>query len=427
MDSSAFQVRHLVAWLPAARWATCGLLWTGGLAGWLTGSIELPLRTIAPFALLAAAARACVLVASRGGRLPSSGLMGASLLADVLLLTVLVDLTGGPFNPFAVAYVAYVWLAWVTVSPAAGVVLGAASLGGFAWLVIDHVQAMGAAHHRLDDIPTHLFTMWLSGSTVAELVAHYVSRAAAALAQRQRLLDEVRQGAARSERLASLTTLAAGAAHELSTPLGTIAVAARELERCAAILPGDLEATGAIADDASLIRTEIDRCRMILDRMSGRARDGFLKTPQPLTPAAIATLAASSLPETCRNRLRVEISPDVVSPSAPGAEAAQAVASLLKNAFDASSEEGEVRLVIRQRDAMVRLEVHDRGAGMSPDAVEHAGEPFFTTKDMGRGMGLGLFLARTFAERSGGGLQIESRNGTVAVLELPGELTEAGV
>jgi two-component system sensor histidine kinase RegB len=166
----------------------------------------------------------------RGHAAPRS-LVASSLSADALLLTGLLDITGGPFNPFIVMYATYVWLAFVSAGPRWGVLVTTVSIAGFGWLLLDHVQAEMAEHHRLNDFPTHLFTMWFSGAAIAELVAHYVSRARAALALRQRQLDEARERALRSEHLASLTTLAAGAAHELSTPLATIAVAARELER----------------------------------------------------------------------------------------------------------------------------------------------------------------------------------------------------
>jgi two-component system sensor histidine kinase RegB len=191
--------------------------------------------------------------------------------------------------------------------------------------VVDHLQAGSAEHHRLNDFPTHLFTMWLAGAALAELVAHYVARAQAALAQRQTLLDEARDRAARSEHLASLTTLAAGAAHELSTPLATIAVAARELERSSARLSEPVGIVDTFKDDARLIRTEVDRCQVILDGMSGRASDGTATVSEPLPPAAIAQLALGLLTDTQRRRLRVEIAPEAAMPSLPGAETAQAL------------------------------------------------------------------------------------------------------
>jgi two-component system sensor histidine kinase RegB len=103
----------------------------------------------------------------------------------------------------------------------------------------------------------------------------------------------------------------------------------------------------------------------------------------------------------------------------------QAISSLLKNAFDASAQADGVVLRFAVRGAMVRIEVRDEGSGMSPDAKRRAGEPFFTTKEAGYGLGLGLFLVRTFAERSGGTLEFDDVGGTTAILEIPALPVEA--
>jgi len=81
-----------------------------------------------------------------------------------------------------------------------------------------------------------------------------------------------------------------------------------------------------------------------------------------------------------------------------------------------------VRLSILSRDGHIVFEVRDEGTGMAPDVARRAGEPFFTTKPPGEGMGLGLFLVRLVAEKLGGSLRLESElgKGTRAVLELPG-------
>jgi two-component system, sensor histidine kinase RegB len=269
--------------------------------------------------------------------------------------------------------------------------------------------------------------MWLAGSAIAELVAHYVARARAVLDQRQQQLDEARERALRSEHLAALTTLAAGAAHELSTPLATIAIAARELERTAAQLSASHPSVDALKDDAKLIRTEVDRCQVILDGMSGRAPDGAPSAEDPLSPAAIAQLVRNRLTDLQQQRLQVEIAPDHATPSVAGAAMVQAISSLLKNAFDASDATSIVRLRFTRHGDMARIEVQDRGVGMSPDIRRHVGEPFYTTKEPGRGMGLGLFLTRTFAERAGGRLQFETGDGTTAILEIPARPAEASV
>jgi two-component system sensor histidine kinase RegB len=322
-------------------------------------------------------------------------------------------------------YAVYIWVGAVAVSPTWAAVVSVASIGGFGWLVFDHLRAELLEHHRLNDFPTHLFTMWFSGAGIAELVAHYVTRARTVLAQRQAQLDDARERAVRSERLASLTTLAAGAAHELSTPLATIAVATGELERNAARVSEPAAVGRALRDDASLIRSELDRCQSILDSMSGRAGAGLPTTLEPMAPSAIAELVRERLTSARRQRLTIDIEPATPNPAATGAEMVQAISSLLRNAFDAGGDADGVALRFGTRGAMVRVEVQDRGTGMSPDAKRRADEPFYTTKDPGRGLGLGLFLVRTFAERSGGILEFEGSEGTTAILEVPGVASEA--
>ena len=413
------KVRHVVAWLEAVRLITCVALWTVLAAIWLLPNVDFPLRATLPFGLTAAICRtlAAAMFYTRGD--VPAWLNGCMLSADAALLTVLLDITGGPFNPFIVVYAVYIWLGVVTSPPAWAASVGLIAVAGFAWLVVDHVQAEQLEHHRLNDFPTHLFTMWFTGAAVTELVAHYVMRARQLLAQRQELLDDARERAARSERLAALTTLAAGAAHELSTPLATIAVASRELERSAARLPQTIDAVSGIRIDARLIRTEVDRCTVILDGMSGRAGDHLPLGRESLSAREITELACSRQAEEQRGRLRIDIAPNVTATHSKPAELVQALSSLLKNSFDASSAPDEVAIRVTQHGSMSRFEVQDRGHGLTEAARSRAGEPFFTTKEPGSGLGLGLFLARTIAEQAGGSLQLESDEGTTAILEIP--------
>jgi two-component system sensor histidine kinase RegB len=226
----------------------------------------------------------------------------------------------------------------------------------------------------------------------------------------------MRLRAARSERLVSLTTLAAGTAHELSTPLATIATAARELQRALETRAADDDLT----DDARLIRSEVDRCQTILDQMSGRAGGSSADEPELVSIPDVLNDLKSRLAADRAGRLVVNTAGDLRPVVVPRAGLSQALLSLIANAFDATANaESPVVIDVSATADTFRVAISDEGRGLTPEAQRRAGEPFYTTKEPGRGLGLGLFLARVFAERLGGSLKLESSVGTTAVLELP--------
>jgi two-component system sensor histidine kinase RegB len=270
--------------------------------------------------------------------------------------------------------------------------------------------------------------MWMALSAAAALTAYFVVRLSAEIERRDAELSDARERAQRHERLAALTTLAAGAAHELGTPLATVAVAANELQRAIDALPS--QDASRLRDDVRLIRSEVDRCRGILDRMASHSGGLAGEVPSAVGVDELLTEALAGLRPDEARRLRVERE-DVANAVilAPRRALAGAVQSLVRNGLDASPPEGEVLLRISGDEGAVgqgatpalRVEVRDKGAGMSTDVLRSAGDPFFTTKPPGHGLGLGLFLARSLADRLGGRLVLESTPGvgTAAILELP--------
>lgn len=411
-----------VPWLAGLRWSRAAVDVLVVIVAVAFPRLDFPLNRVAPLLAATAFLNAWAAIQlSRGHRGPAWQ-STLDLVLQPLLLTELLELTGGPFNPFAVVYVVPTALAALTLRPLAGVLVGAVSVGGYALLAYWHLTELVPGHHRLNDFPTHLFTMWLSLALTAELVAYFLVQASNALARREEQLEAMRRQAARAERLVSLTTLAAGAAHELSTPLGTIALAARELEHAAA-------ARGTVpdlADDARLIRMEVDRCRTILDQMSGRAGGSAVDEPEQLTVESLLAEVRSRLPQDRAARLEVEPHSATTPLFLPRSGLTQAVLSLVMNALDATGTDTPVRLRVGVTADAIVITVIDSGPGMSHEQLRRAGDPFFTTKEPGRGLGLGLFLTRVFAERLGGALTLESREGTVATLQLPVRVSSPG-
>ena len=180
------EMRHVVASLPTVRAITAAALWSVLAAVVLLPGVDLPIRLIWPLVLASAACRTVRLVASRRWPTLERRFEGPTVAVDALLFTGLLDITGGPFNPFILMYGVLVWLAAAAVSRTWAAIVGVVALTGSAWLVADHLQNFGAEHHRLNDFPTHLFTMWMSGVAIAELVVHYVTLANRAIAERQR-------------------------------------------------------------------------------------------------------------------------------------------------------------------------------------------------------------------------------------------------
>src|SRR5580698_4202825 len=348
----------------------------------------------------------------------TSPLVAWAFVLDTLCLTFLLMLSGGPTNPFSLLYLVHITLSAIILTKRWTWVLGALSTLCFGLLfrVYRPIPAL-AMHHPADGTSLHLTGMWIGFGVAAFLVALFSGKISELLRQHEGLLLRMQVELAKRDRLASLGTLAAGAAHELNTPLGTIAVVARELE----LFSTNTTPNEAIAEDSRLIRTEVDRCREILWRMS-------VQGAQPAAQASESVDAGELLADVCSeiqqpDRLRVELAfPGQAAPlTVPRRAVAQALIALTRNALEASAPDSAVHVIARQEGARFQFVVADNGKGMSPSTLRRIGEPFFTTKEPGKGMGLGTFLVRTLAEQLGGRLTFESapQAGTLATFELP--------
>ena len=339
---------------------------------------------------------------------PPGWLVQVVLLLDVYLLTILLYLTGGPTNPFASLYLIHVAMAVIVLR------------AGWTWLVVATIAACYGVLLRWHwdlrlDPPIQAIGNWVALVLVSVLITTFIGSVIRSLRQREHELANVRERAAKSEQLAALTTLAAGAAHELNTPLGTIAVVARELE-LSCNSHGERE---SFLDDARLIRREVDRCQQILSRMRVDIGEE-VSHRSVISFAELEKRLRESLGEEQLKRLEIVRLGQVDGVPAPPRAIEQALLVLLRNAFDASEADKPVKLQVERRGGHVRFGIRDRGCGMSEEMLRRAGEPFFTTKEPGHGMGLGLFLVRLVAQQCGATFSIDSKpgEGTTCVLEL---------
>jgi two-component system sensor histidine kinase RegB len=407
-------------WLAQLRWgALLGQLLTVLLVD-LVMHIQLPLVWL--FAVLAteAASNLWFVRWSRRAAASKSSFLALPMAIDIVLLTMLLSLTGGPFNPFSFLYLVYLALAAVVLPPRLTWGLVGLSLVSFGMLfATEHwlpLTLMPQLNHA-DQMRMHMQGMWFAFAVAALFITYFVTRLRHNLSQRELELFRARSLAAQSEKLASLATLATGAAHELSTPLSTIAVVAKELER-------SLRAEDQTArSDAQLIRQEVERCREILQRMAADAGHTNESNERVMSVQELLTSAVEGLPRSRDVQLSVEVNAGACVLYGQAQATAQALRGILKNALQASPQDKSIEVDARLSadGASCNISVRDYGVGMSQDVLSRAGEPFFTTKEPGEGMGLGLFLTRVVAERAGGQLDLQSQlgHGTTATLVLP--------
>jgi two-component system sensor histidine kinase RegB len=320
---------------------------------------------------------------------------------DILQLAVLLYLTGGLNNPFSVLI-----LAPVTVSAAALSYRSTLSLAG---LAVACVVALGVRHEPLPwpegefDIPD----IFVAGYAIALILAvlfltFYVYRVAEESRRLSDALSAAQAALDREQRLSSLGALAAAAAHELGSPLGTISLVAKELER-------DLPKDSAHRADAELLVSQSERCREILAELSRKpdqSKDHF-----NVLPAGLLVELAAAPHARPHVALRIEFLPDPSEPRDPvlprRPEIMHGLGNLLQNAIEFARE--EVKVVIAWNRGHVVITVTDDGPGFPPDVLRRLGDPYLSrsegldqTQRQGDHMGLGIFIAQNLIERTGG-------------------------
>ena len=348
---------------------------------------------------------------------------------DVLQLAALLYLTGGLQNPFSILFLAPVLISATALPPERTLGLGLLAIGCATLLVLAHRplpwRGSAGAEPQLPFLyVSGIWTAILLGIAFTGVYAWRVAEEGRQLAQALAATELV---LAREQHLSQLDGLAAAAAHELGTPLATIALVAKEIDLQ---LPPD----SPLAEDVALLREQVGRCRAILGKLTSLDEDDadFFRTLQLSHLLEEIAAPQRSFGIGIEVRCRGE-APEPACRRSPGL--LYGLANLVDNAVDFAA--ARVTIEARWTAAEVRVEIRDDGPGFAPDVLLRAGEPYVTTRGPGRGddkggsgLGLGLFIAKTLIERSGAQLSLNNAGppatGAVARIVWPREAFERG-
>ena len=328
---------------------------------------------------------------------------------DVAQLGALLFLTGGLENPFALLLLVPVIVSATTLPPRPTILLGFLVVAVATLLVISH-WPLPLPNGGLPLPLIYVIGVWVALVSACIFTGVYAFRVAEEARNLARALSTTEMVLAREQHLYALDGLAAAAAHELGTPLATIALVAKELER--EFPPGSPH-----GDDVALLRSQSQRCRDILARLTSMSAQGDYH---------LARLPLSHLIEEVVDAYRAFSAEIVVTPpTGAGAEPVgrrnpaivQGLVNLVENAVDFAAT--RVTVATSWTDREVAIEIADDGPGFSATIADRIGEPYITTRREAPGggeanieaggLGLGLFIAKTLLERSGASLDLANR------------------
>lgn len=360
-----------------------------------------PLPIVAALATVAASAIFNVVTALRRpfGSLGERGVAGY-LAFDVVQLAVLLYLTGGLENPFAFLLLAPVAVSATVLSLTSTVVLCGLALASITMLAVRHMPLpwRGEPPHLP---PTYVLGVWTALAIGILFLAAYTWRVAEEARRLSEGLAATQLALAREQQLSAMGALAAAAAHELGSPLGTIAVAAREIAR-------DLPEGSPIAEDVELLLSETARCRDILKELAHNpARDHvpFSRVPIGAFVESTALVHRHDPVSMVFDAAPAAIVPDSPEPRIAAApEIVHGIGNLVQNAVQFAR--ARVAVTTRWTATRVDVTITDDGPGFSSLVLERIGEPYISLRhereaDIAGHMGLGIFIAQTLLQRTG--------------------------
>ncbi|HET7370753.1 MAG TPA: ATP-binding protein [Gammaproteobacteria bacterium] len=343
-------------------------------------------------------------------RVPERGFF-VQILVDVAALVVLLYFTGGATNPFVWLLLLQVVIAAVVLAKAQTWTTALATAAAYSFLMWFY-QPIPDVHLPMGSgFELHILGMWIGFILSALLIAHFLSSMAANVRARDQALAQAREQALRDDKLISLGTLAASAAHELGTPLGTLSVLTEEL----AVDIGE-QAHEAACNKLALMDAQLDRCKQAIAGIASSAGIEPAQGGHALEMAAFIDTIVSDW-RARRTDIAVRCRLNGAAPG-PRLLAEKSLVSALINIFDnaADASPGDVAIEADWDNEALAIRVVDRGNGFAPEQRNRVGKILFSGKPDGHG--LGLYLSHGIIERLGGKLSIRPRSGGGTAVEV---------
>jgi two-component system, sensor histidine kinase RegB len=328
----------------------------------------------------------------------------AILAFDALQLSCLLYMTGGLTNPFSTLLIVPVVVSATLLPLRFTLLLGGVVALAASFLVFFRHPLPWLEGQQLAMPFVYVAGMWVAVISTIVFTAIYASRVAEEARQLANALTATELVLQREQHLSALDGLAAAAAHELGTPLATIHVVAREMERSLGDDP-------RFREDVTLLRSQSERCREILKRLSNLStvsEDYLARMPfTSLIEEAIAPHRDFGI--AIRMQAGDCVGAEPVGRRSPGV--IYGLGNLVENAVDFAR--GTVELTWSWDESRTTVTVVDDGPGFPPEVIDRIGEPYISTREgaePGGGLGLGLFIAKTLLERSGATLAFRNSN-----------------
>ncbi|WOH50659.1 ActS/PrrB/RegB family redox-sensitive histidine kinase [Bradyrhizobium sp. sBnM-33] len=331
----------------------------------------------------------------------------AALLAlNIVELAALLFLTGGLQNPFSFLFLGPVLISATVLPVRMTVGLGLLAVACASALVFFHLPLPWDSEDPLVLPPIYLFGVWLSIVLAIGVTSLYAFQATEEARKLSDALAATELVLTREQHLTQLDGLAAAAAHELGTPLSTIFLISRELEKTA-------EGNDQLASDLKTLREQAQRCRDILAKITQLSSSGAPFDLMPLSTLIEEVVAPHrDFGVTIRVRLAVAATREPVGARNPAI--LYGVGNILENAVDFARTTVEVNAWWNADT--VEIVISDDGPGIAPDMLKRIGEPYLSrrrsadeTNRERAGLGLGVFIARTLLERTGAKVSFSNR------------------